>query len=130
MSESLWPEFPTEGKPRGMGPILYAAGSDIADVTRGAIQFQVKQYTDGDKVQYDCSLTVPRVGYQALLFRVISGVAPFPAMIVFPNGQVASNIQNEATLREVLKQHFHSNEVRDTVQNLLSTFAAVPEPAG
>ncbi len=64
------------------------------------------------------------------MFRGISGVAPFPATIVFPNGQVAPNIQNEVTLREVLKRYFHSDEVRDTVQNLLSTFAAVPEPAG
>lgn len=65
-SDSLWPDFPAEGKPRGMGQILYVTGGDIADVTRGALQFRVKLFTDGDKVHHDCSLTIPRVRVSGL----------------------------------------------------------------
>lgn len=128
MSDNLWPEFPAEDKPRGMGQILHDACAGIGEATRDTIRFQVKLYTDRDRVQRDGYLVVPGVGYQHLLFRVITGVAPFPATIVTPNGHEWPSIPDEATLRDILKRYFHSPEVREVVRNLLSAFADIPGP--
>ena len=123
---SLWPEFSAQAKPRGMRQILENAGGDIAEKTRGVVEFRVKTYSEGDKFYHDCYLVVPRVRFQHLLLRVITDAKPFPATLATLRGQTIGSIPDEANLRETLKEHFQSQETREVVENLIANFGEPP----
>jgi hypothetical protein len=134
MATSLWPDFPTDVKPRGVRQMLEDAGGDIAEKTHGVVQFRVRTYSEGDKFYHDCYLLVPRVGFQHLLVRVTTGVTPFPAAVFTPSGEGFGDVGNENNLRSVLRQLFQRRETREVVENLIANFGehaqAVSDPAG
>ena len=124
---SLWPDFPSEVPPRGMRQMLEEAGGDIGQKTGGTIEFRVKVFPEGNNLIHDCYLVVPRVGYQHLLLRVITGAKPFPAHIATTHEHNSGGVLNEESLRHVLKSNFQSQETREIVGNLIANFAPPAE---
>lgn len=126
MSPTLWPEFTVESTPGGIRAVLDEAGEELRRKTDGRVEFRSflseVGYGPTDPFTYEGELFVPTLNYKYFLLQIKAGVGGYPVTVA-GGGRVYEGVEDDTRLREVLAEVFHSAQVRNVVQNLLTMTA-------
>jgi hypothetical protein len=122
MVTQLWPEFQVEDKPRWVREVLDEAGRELKAKTKGVVELRIIPFQSDHPVYpfgYECQLSVPKLEFVFLLFRVLTDETGSRADVE-GGGATYRDVCDADQLRSKLAELFHSERTQRIVQNLIS----------
>ena len=120
MTESFWPDLPTE-KVRTPHAILLEQANALAEQTRGLLVGQVRRSQDNQNFVSSLSIVAPSLNnYTYAVLFVNFPIGLYPSRLFFHARREYFEIADEETLLTCLKTVLSSDEIKRVMSGLLA----------